>query len=183
LTSKTNETNKFDKINYAHSYVRPMMAEAVVDVVNSALGATEKYGAEIKPGSRAMEVGASNFQNPNATPVNYAFRIFGRPPRTAACDCERAMEPALPQKLYLMTDKAILDKINAPDGRLQTLLKSKMTDEQVFEELFLAMLGRQPNSEDRELFNDYRQKARNRTALFTDVTWALLNTREFILNH
>ena len=29
LTSKTNETNRLDKINYAHSYIRPLMAEAV----------------------------------------------------------------------------------------------------------------------------------------------------------
>src|SRR5437660_2711841 len=32
LSSKTNEINKLDKNNYAHSYVRPMMAEVVVDV-------------------------------------------------------------------------------------------------------------------------------------------------------
>jgi hypothetical protein len=181
LTSKTNDTNKFDRINYAHSYVRPMMAEVVVDVLNSALGATEKFGAEIKPGSRAVEVGASLLNQSPA--LNYAFRIFGRPPRTAACDCERTMEPALPQKLYLMTDQGLLAKFNAADGRLQQLLKSKMTDDQVFEELFLATLTRQPSADDRQLFNEYRQSVRNRNALFSDVLWALINTREFILNH
>ncbi len=183
LSSKTNATNKFDKNNYAHSYVRPMMAEAVVDVLNSALGATEKYGPEIKPGSKAVEVGASQLQNGQNQGVNYAFRIFGRPPRTAACDCERAMDPALPQKLYLMTDKAVLDKISAPTGRLQTLLKSKLTDEQILDELFLATLSRLPNAGDRELFSEYKAQARSRTALFNDVVWALINTREFILNH
>jgi len=44
-------------------------------------------------------------------------------------------------------------------------------------------LTRMPNSGDRELFNEYRQRAKSRTALFTDVVWALINTREFILNH
>src|SRR5262249_28055443 len=38
LTSKANATNKLDRNNYARSYVRPMMAEVVVDVLNSALG-------------------------------------------------------------------------------------------------------------------------------------------------
>ncbi|HYT87240.1 MAG TPA: DUF1549 and DUF1553 domain-containing protein, partial [Gemmataceae bacterium] len=102
LTSKTNATNKLDRNNYAHSYVRPLMAEVVVDVLNTALGATEKYGPEIKIGSRAIEVGASQLQGGPAQALNYTFRIFGRPPRTAACDCERAMEPALPQKLFMM---------------------------------------------------------------------------------
>ena len=49
-----------------------------------------------------IEVGSSRLQNPN---LAYALRIFGRPPRTTACDCERAMEPALPQSLFRMTDR------------------------------------------------------------------------------
>jgi len=32
------------------------------------------------------------------------------------------MEPALPQKLYLMTDTNVLAKLRAPEGRVQTLL-------------------------------------------------------------
>src|SRR5205823_13826801 len=64
LSAKVNETNKLDKINYAHSYIRPMIAEAVVDVLNSALGVNEKFGAEIKPGVKAVEVGASQLANP-----------------------------------------------------------------------------------------------------------------------
>src|SRR5207253_3061783 len=84
LTSKTNATNKLDRNNYAHSYIRPMMAEVMVDVINSALGVEEKWGTEVKPGSKAIQVGASILvQSPQMT---YAFRIFGRPPRTTACD-------------------------------------------------------------------------------------------------
>jgi hypothetical protein len=192
LSSRTNATNKLDRNNYAHSYVRPLMAEVVVDVVNAALGVAENFGPagnaknvnplarSIRPGSRAIEVGASTV--PNQT-LAYAFRIFGRPPRTAACDCERAMEPALPQKLYLMTDTNVLAKLQAPTGRLQTLLKSDKTDEQVLEELFLATLTRYPTQAERRQFADYRAAATDRRAAFTDTLWALINTREFILNH
>lgn len=181
LSSKANATNKLDKTNYARSYVRPMMAEVVVDAINTALGAEEKFGPEVRPGSRAIEIGASTIaQSPG---LNYAFRIFGRPPRTAACDCERAMEPALPQKLYLMTDQAILNKIRAQDGRLVKLLRAKMTDDQVLDELFLATVSHLPREADRELFREALTRAGNRTAAFTDVMWALINTREFILQH
>ena len=38
LTSATNETNRLDKNCYAHSYIRPMMAQVVLDVINAALG-------------------------------------------------------------------------------------------------------------------------------------------------
>jgi hypothetical protein len=181
LTSRTNATNKLDRNNYSHSYVRPMMAEVVVDVINSALASTEKFGADIKPGSRAIEVGSTLL---NQAPVlNYTLRIFGRPPRTTACDCERAMEPALPQKLYTMTDANLLQKLKAPGGRLAELLRSGKTDDQILDELFLATLTRYPRAADRELFREYRGSAADRASAFADVLWALLNTREFILNH
>ncbi|MBI1833017.1 MAG: DUF1553 domain-containing protein [Planctomycetes bacterium] len=180
LSARVNETNKFDKVNYAHSYIRPMIAEAVVDVLNSAMGVTEKYGQDIKPGSKAVEVGASQMQNQQ---LAYTFRIFGRPPRTTACDCERAMEPALPQKLFLMTDPQIFGKFNDPNGRLQSLLKSNKKDEEVLEELFLATLSRMPNAKDRKSFAEHRERVGSRREAIIDTMWALINTREFILNH
>jgi len=181
LTSKTNATNKLDKINYAHSYVRPMMAEVMVDVINSALNVTEKYGAEIRPGSKAIEVGASVLiQSPNIT---YAFRIFGRPPRTAACDCERAMEPALPQTLYFMTDTALLAKLKAPEGRLAALLKTNKSDDEILDELFLSTLSRLPTANDRKVFQAGRQRAKDRVTAFSDTAWALVNLPEFRLQH
>jgi hypothetical protein len=176
LSSVTNETNRFDRNCYSHSYVRPMMAEVVVDVLNSALGSNESFGNDAPPGARAIEVGASRV---NAN-LAYIFRIFGRPPRTSACDCERAMEPALPQKLFLMGDQNLLGKLDK--GRLPKLLGDDMSDDQVLEELFLATLTRFPTPKDKELFEKYRAGKDRRTA-FADALWALVNTREFILNH
>ena len=158
LSSRVNETNKFDTKNYAHSYIRPMIAEAVVDVLNSAFQTTEKFGVEVKPGSKAVEVGTSLFQNQQQA---YAFRIFGRPPRTTACDCERAMEPALPQKLFLMTDPQILGKFTDPAGRVQALVKSKMSNDELLDELFLATLTLAcRHAKDRKSFADHVQTGR-----------------------
>lgn len=180
LSAQTNATNELDRNNYAHAYVRPMMAEVVVDVINSALGVQESFGKTIRPGTAAVEIGPSVTQSQQ---VDYAFRVFGRPPRTSACDCERAMDPALPQKLFLMTDGAMLRKLQQSDNRLNKLLKTKMSDEQIFDELFLAALSRFPTDQEKQRFAEYRQAMTDRRAAFTDTLWALLNTREFILNH
>ena len=91
------------------------------------------------------------------------------------------MEPALPQKLYLMTDANVLGKLKSPVGRLEKLLKSGRSDEQILEELFLATLTRYPAEADRRQFADYRKTVTERRAAFTDTLWALMNTREFIL--
>jgi hypothetical protein len=180
LSSATNASNRLDRNNYSHAYIRPMLAEVVVDVLNTALGTTETWGNDAPAGVRAIEVGASRLNNQN---VAYAFRIFGRSPRAAACDCERTMDPALPQKLFLMTDANLMSKFTAPGGRLQTLIKSTKTDEEALEELFLATVSRLPTEADRKVFAEHKARVKDRAALLTDTLWALINTREFILNH
>ncbi len=186
LSSDTNASNRLDKNNYSHAYLRPMMAEVVIDVLDDALGVKEDYGKEALPaGARAIEIGASRVANGN---LNYAFKIFGRPPRTTACDCERAMEPGLPQKLYFMVDQSVLGKIRATakgdsKGRLQKLLDSNKTNAEIEEELFLATLSRLPNQREKGLVAERLKQSKNRADAFTDVVWALINTREFVLNH
>ena len=180
-SSTPNDTNRLDKNNYARGYVRPMLAEVVVDVVNDALGTQEAFGTDAPAGRRVTDVGSSRLTNAN---VAYALRIFGRPPRTTACDCERAMEPALPQTLFRMTDPGLLQKMKAPTNRFNLLLKDrKMSDEAVLEDIFLASLGRFPTATEVDTFHQHRTTATDRAEAFADVAWALINTREFILNH
>lgn len=175
-----NESNKFDKNNYARAYVRSMMAEVVVDVLNTALGVVETPGNDVPAGKRIIEIGSSRFANQD---VAYALRIFGRPPRTTACDCERTMEPALPQTLYRMTDSRILTKLRNNNGRLAQLLKTKKTDTEILDELFLATMTRLPNEDEKAAFLEHIKDEKDRTSAFVDVLWALINTREFVLNH
>jgi uncharacterized protein DUF1549/uncharacterized protein DUF1553 len=181
LDYRTNASNKFDKNNFSHAYLRPLMAEQVVDVLNSALGVDEPFQGQdqIFAGSKMVEVGSSRLNGNLA----YVLRIFGRPPRTTACDCERAMEPALPQTLFRMTDATILAKFNDRNGRVAKLAKTKLTNEDLVEELFLAALGRLPKADEKEDGLKHLAEARTRQEGITDVLWALVNTREFILNH
>lgn len=176
-----NETNRFDKNNFSHAYIRPLMAEQVVDVLNAALGVEERFtGAEEAPvGTKMVEVGASRLNSS----VAYALRIFGRPPRTTACDCERAMEPALPQTLFRMTDTTVLAKFTDRNGRVAKLAASQLTPEQLAEEVFLATLSRFPTPEEKAEAVYHLKQTKNRADAITDLMWALVNTREFILNH
>lgn len=178
LSSTPNETNKFDKNNYARSYVRPLMAEQVVDVLNSACDVDENFANDAPTGKKMTEIGASRLNSQ----VAYALRIFGRPPRTTACDCERAAELALPQTLFRMTDPTVAQKLNQ-SRRLASLVKSKATDEQAVEELFLGTLSRMPTDKEKDEALKYIKGEKTRAAGLQDVLWALINTREFILNH
>jgi len=157
----------------------------MVDVINSALGVEENWGpngkSDVKAGSKAVEVGASQIAQAQA--INYTLRIFGRPPRTAACDCERAMEPALPQTLFRMTDPTLLAKLQSRTGRVAKLEKAKLPPERAVEELFLATLTRFPTAREKAEAVAAIAGAKNKNEALADVAWALVNTREFILNH
>jgi hypothetical protein len=180
LSAAANPGNRLDRRNYSHSFVRPLMAEVVVDVLNAALGTQEQFGPTAPAGVRAIEVGASRVQNATAT---YVFRIFGRPLRTTACDCDRSNEPALSQKLFLLADPAIQAKLKDPRNRIRQVLAAKTDDNEALDELFLAALSRLPNAKDRALFAEFRKRAKDRQEAFTGALWALVNTTEFVFNH
>jgi hypothetical protein len=160
-----------------------MMAEVVVDVLNDALGTKERWAAgEGHDNARAIEVGASRVSSQN---VNYVFRVFGRPPRTSACDCERAADPALPQKLFLLADSNLLLKLRTANNRVAQVLKAHKDDKAALEELFLATLSRLPTEQDIATFEKHKasKPKATRPEVFTDTLWALINTSEFIFNH
>ena len=190
-SAEPNESNRNDRRNFSRSYPRRMMAEVVVDVINSALAAKDRFDRDAPEGSQAIEVAASRVQDGN---LRYAFRIFGRPARTAVCDCERSSNASLPQTLYLMTDNNIMRKIQ--DGRLKSLLaqndrlkklrNNEAADEeveQVIHELFLATFTRFPEPAEQQSAMFHVQESDDRQKALTDVVWALINSREFILNH
>jgi hypothetical protein len=178
LSARPNATNAEDRGNYARSYARRFMAEVVADALDAALGVTEDLGPGLPSRCRAIEVAPNRVQNEHLATI---FRTFGRPARTATCDCERSAEPAVPQTLFLMSDPILLKKLTT--GRLSKLLAEKRTDGEVIEELFLATLSRPPDERERKAALGHVTGKKDRTRAFADVLWALINTREFILNH
>ena len=75
------------------------------------------------------------------------------------------------------------EKLKSPKGRLSRLLKSRKSDTEILEELFLATLCRYPNEFERDQFAKHKAVRKTRQDLFVDTLWSLLNTKEFILNH
>jgi hypothetical protein len=68
-------------------------------------------------------------------------------------------------------------------GRLGKLPSQDRPDAERVEELFLATLSRFPDSGERQAALEHIRAARDRRRGYVDLVWALLNTREFILNH
>jgi hypothetical protein len=170
--------NGTDTRNFARSVPRPLPAEVLVDALNAAIGVPGDFSPDAPKGSRAIEVATNRARSPD---LARAFRVFGKPQRKAICDCERPKAPALPQTLFLMSDQALIAKLGS--GRVRTLAQSKLWNAQAVDELFLATLSRFPSWEETRAALDHLRAEPDRASGLADMLWALINTREFVLEH
>lgn len=181
LTWKPNETNALDRRNFAHALLRRVPAEVIVDAINQATGAIERYNPNLVPaGTRAIALAPSRLGNQGP---GYALSIFGRPLRSQTCDCERSADAALPQAMYLLNDTDVNTKIGAPRGRLALLLDQIDNNDQLIDELYLSTLSRYPTPDEKHRALAHVAKTTDRKAGFEDLLWSLLNLREFVFNH
>jgi len=80
-----------------------------------------------------------------------------------------------------MSDTRLLNKVRG--GRLARLLAENRPNDSLVEELYLAILSRRPDDEERDFSLGHVGSANDRAEALTDIVWALLNTREFVTNH
>ena len=75
------------------------------------------------------------------------------------------------------------DKIYSENGRVATIVKDHSDNLQRIDEIYLVALGRLPKDSERTTTAAYVAQRAGSLRSFQDILWALLNTREFILNH
>jgi hypothetical protein len=161
-----------------------MSAEQVVDAVAQATGTPVALlpvynGDKDRPFERACEFPLSRPGGADS----YVLTIFDKPQRTQSCDCERSETPNLSQALYFYNDEALIKKVTDKDARLAKLLTAEPNDGKLVEELYLYTLSRLPTAAERETSAKFIATAATRTEAFEDILWALLNRREFMVNH
>ena len=179
-----------DRRDYARFHLRRLPGEVILDVLNQATGAKEKYPATwmFREGERAVlsagvMVDVYTFYN-TSDPLRYL--IFGRQVRrtNVQCDCEQGNDVALPQLLFLANHEEVRGKIGADGGRAAQLARDdKLTDQQRLEELFLGALGRLPGAEESKAGLEHFKSADSLRKGLEDVLWSLVNTREFQVNY
>jgi hypothetical protein len=174
-STKTNASNASDTLNFARAVPRRMKAEVLVDCIVQATGVAEAFpGAP--GGFRAVQLPDSSIQSP-------LLHMLGKPMRNEACECERTDDSNMLQALEFINGKAILDRLGRPGGRLDTLLKQKLTDEQLIEEIYWWTLCRPPSEKEVAVGVSYiKSYEGKRNDAAQDLMWTVLNTKEFLFN-
>lgn len=203
LDSQPNAFNAIDRQNFSRYYPKRLNAEVLLDAVDQVTSVQTKFDG-LPLGTRAVQLPDNSF---NAT--SYFLTVFGRPDSSSSCECERSGEPSLAQSLHLLNSKDVQDKITSAQGRAAKLAADKRTDEEKVRELYLWTVAREPESVELAAATDYIQKVLNRDdaktpepnakakakakndgadnakyrRAYEDLTWALINTKEFSFNH
>jgi len=171
-----------DESLFARAIVRRRTAERILDAQARVLGvavAFEGYPA----GTRAGEVaGAERVRGQKADGDRF-LRLFGRPERLLACECERSNEPTLAQALDLVGGAGFQARLTAADNRLAELLAADRAPEEIVDDLFWTALVRPPTPAERAAaVASFSAAADPRTAV-EDLAWALLNAKELLFRN
>jgi hypothetical protein len=195
LSAEPNAYNAKDRHHFSRFYPRRLPAEVLLDSVNTLTGGRSQFDG-LPAGTRAVCLPDNSF---NAQ--SYFLTVFGRPEGSSACECERSMEASLSQSLHLLNSKDIQTRLSADDSRPSRLHADSRPDAAKLRELYHLAYARLPSAEELQRATDYLTrkaatakpgkdaaetetlKVKARREAWEDLTWALLNTKEFLFNH
>ncbi|HEY1192304.1 MAG TPA: DUF1549 domain-containing protein [Gemmata sp.] len=171
-----NATNEKDERNFSRAYFKRPDAEVLLDMISQSLGVPEKFQGS--PGiTRAVQLWDSKARSD-------FLKLFGRPNRVTACECERTREPSVSQVLNLLNSPDIQAKLTHEAGTVARLVRTHIDDARLIEELYLTFFARFPTSNETKVgVAHLRKYADNRRGAAEDLAWALMNSTEFLFNH
>jgi hypothetical protein len=183
LSAEPNDANKDDEANFSHVLPRRLSAEQLLDAQHQVVGVPPKFSG--------FPVGLRASQIPVGSPVRKRdlkgagaemfLAMFGKPARLLACECERSSETTLGQTFQLISGPETSEMLAHPDNRLAKLLASGKTSRELIEELYWTALSRAPTPKETVRAVKLLDDAKDQRAGVEDVTWALLNAKEFVL--
>ncbi|MBI1902812.1 MAG: DUF1553 domain-containing protein [Planctomycetia bacterium] len=182
LSAEPNDTNAHDESQFSHAAVRRLSAEQLLDAASQVLDVRPAFGG-YPEGIRAGQIpGVMAVRDRRARPSrgDSFLRLFGKPPRSLSCDCERASDMTLGQVIALVSGPLPNDLLTRSDNRLQKLLDSGQSIAAMIDELYWSSLARAPTAEERDRLVAYVSSAADRRQALEDVAWGLLNSSEFL---
>ncbi len=165
-TSRPVEGNQDDKVFFSHRSVRVLTSEQLYDSIIAVLGS-----AANAKGDRVAPKQKGGGGTPRDQFLNF-FRVDDVDPQD--------YQAGIPQALRLMNS----GQLNATNGIADQAMKAGGNDpNKIIERLYFSVLSRPPTQAELTRMNDYVRKQGTPKQGYSDITWVLLNSSEFTLNH
>lgn len=174
-TSDVLPGNQHDNTFYSHALPRPLIAEVMADAISDVTGVAERY-AEMPLGTRATELVVTNVQT-------RTLEVLGQCNRSESCEAGSLPVDALAQNLHLLNGPLLNQKLEAAQGRLQSLLAAGRTADEVIRQFYQVAYNREPSKTERQFWQQQLQAVgenrQRQHEVLNDCVWSLLNSYEF----
>jgi hypothetical protein len=159
----TSETH----VPFAASVPQPLRADQLYNAMLSALDMADESQQDARRGGYRRVQGGRRGQ------FNVTFGYDASEPRDSIVG-------SIPQALAMMNSAQIAGATNARRrGMLSSVLEQIPDNEELFAELYLRTLSRQPTADELARAAAYVDEVGNRAEAAEDLTWTLLNSAEF----
>jgi hypothetical protein len=170
--------------HFAQYPLRRLEAEVLIDALCQITGTTEKYSSAIPEPFTFIPENMRSIALPDGSISSSFLEMFGRPPRDTGLESERNNRPTAAQRLHLLNSSHIQRKIEQ-GPKLRALMQSRGSPREVVTGLYLTILSRFPTDEELRVVGAYAPSggAPRGGAVAMDLTWALINSAEFLYRH
>lgn len=173
----------------SHCVPRRLMAEVLLDSISQVTEAPTTFKIDKRNANRGTSdtypMGFRALQLPDSNIASYFLKSFGRADRVNTCECERTNEPSMAQALHIANGETLNQKLAQKGNRIDALLESQMSSDQIIEEAYLITLTRPPSAREKARALELLATAEpdDRRATLEDIFWSLMGSKEFLFNH
>jgi hypothetical protein len=167
---------------FAHYPLRRLDAEVLIDALNQITGTHEKYGSAIPEPFTFIPEEQRAISLPDGSITSSFLEMFGRPSRDTGMERERINSITASQRLHLLNSTHVQRKLEQ-GPKLQALLRARVPAREKVNSLYLTILSRVPTDEEQRLAMAHLGANADPRAAALDLSWALINSAEFLHRH
>jgi hypothetical protein len=173
LSITPNKWNEDDRTNFSHEIPRRLTAEQMMNAVAIATGTKTKVSG--------LPEGLRPEDSPDGTVEGNDFlKLFGRPKRESACECERTSNVSLAHALNLVNGQLISDSVDDQNNAISKLVAKEPDNRKVVDEVYYLTLSRPATAAEQSSIDLGTGPQRLHVA--QDLAWALMNSPAFLFN-
>ncbi|MGE5532673.1 MAG: DUF1553 domain-containing protein [Bacteroidota bacterium] len=172
-----------EKAKFARYNVRRLHAEVLVDALCWIGGKGEEYSSPIPEPFTFTPRDQRTIALSDGSITSQFLETFGRPSRDTGMEAERNNAPSDAQSLYLLNSTEMRQRIES-SPMLRTLYGSAQgKPAEMVRGVYLIVLSRYPTEKEQATALEYLKSGQQSRQALNDLTWALINGKEFLYRH
>jgi hypothetical protein len=173
--------------NFGSYPLRRLDAEVLIDAINKITGSSDLYTSAIPEPFTYIPADEPAIALADGSITSPFLALFGRSARATGMENERNNKVMPAQALHLLNSSHIQRKLEQ-SAKLKAIFESGRKQPEIEEELYLTILSRFPTADEVKALGEYGKPGKSGVRVKTredwlDITWALINSTEFLYRH